>query len=441
MIDLDIAIREMLRRTGGDVLADLIVENRRVTRCEVGSDPPRVLFEHAEGMGLRRYDGRDVFHRHVPAVKDEALLDLFEGSPTDVPNAGPDRCQEVPDEPVDELLALAERCVARAGSTPDLRLEVALTRTEREVTVVTQGGEPLDERQEQVAISLSAVAARDKRVRQARRFHGGRTAADLEGDLDDLADAAIQAAQERLEGVEAPSGEMPVIFGPGSPAALIHEICGHGLEGDIAADPRSAYHGRVGERLAAIDFTLIDDPTGPEWAPVYDIDDEGTTAAPTVLIDEGVLRGYLHDRRSALNAGVEPNGHGRRLGYGHAPLPRMSTTFVASGPHPAAEIIADTERGLYVTSVSGGDTDFDSGRFTIRVSEGRVIERGQLGMPIRGAAISGIGPEVLGRIDRVGDDLRFQAHGHACNKLDQFPLTVSVGQPTLRISSMLVWGG
>ena len=252
---------------------------------------------------------------------------------------------------------------------------------------------------------------------------------------------AVTGALTRLEAVLAPSGEIPVVLAAGQPGTWLHETVGHGLEADHAANPGSAYHGRLGRRVAAAQITVIDDPTPAGQPPLYSVDDEGEAARRTVLIEDGVLRDRLYDWRTAQSAGLSSNGHGRRLDYSWPALPRTSATYVLPGRLSAEEIISDTSRGLLVVSVSGGDTDMGSGRFNLRVDEGYLIERGRVTAPITGATLSGRALDALRGVDRLGSDLEFVNLCLVCNKLEQFPMLVSVGQPTLRIAGLDVWGG
>ncbi|MBB5630147.1 TldD/PmbA family protein [Sphaerisporangium krabiense] len=255
-----------------------------------------------------------------------------------------------------------------------------------------------------------------------------------------LARAAAEASVRDLDAVEPPLGEMPVVLAPGGPGALLHEVCGHGLEADVALLPGAAYGGLLGDLLSPAGLTLIDAPRAPLGAGLYDFDDEGEPAEEVALLEDGVLRSYLRDRRASAAAGLRPHGHGRRLSYAYPALPRMSCTYVAPGRSSPEEIIAATPYGLYVESIVSGETDMSSGRFSVRVTAGRLIENGKLTAPIREATLSGTGPGVLRDIDMIGDDLRFMPYGYQCNKLGQFPVTVSVGQPTLRVARMTVSG-
>lgn len=250
------------------------------------------------------------------------------------------------------------------------------------------------------------------------------------------ADEVCRSAAERISAVDPPEGQFPVVLGPGSPAALLHEVSGHGLEIDVASAPASAYHGPLGRRIASPLVTLIDNPQAPAWAPLYRVDDEGTTAQETVLVDQGVLTGYLVHAEGARRTGHAPTGHGRRIDHTQPALARMGCTYLAAGDSPPEEAVSGIRRGLYVRSIVAGETDMSGGDFTANVIESFLIEHGRITAPVRAASLFGTGTAVLREIDVVCDDLGFVCYGFQCNKLSQFPLTVSVGQPTIRVARM-----
>ena len=250
--------------------------------------------------------------------------------------------------------------------------------------------------------------------------------------------AAGAAALERLDGVPAPEGPMPVILAAGSPAALLHEVCGHGLEVDVAHAARSAYPPPLGRRVAAPDITIVDDPAIPAGAALYGMDDEGHPASRTVLVEQGRLVHYLVDRAGAARTGLSLTGHGRRLDYRYPALARMSCTYLEPGPAPPEAAIAGVRRGLYVRSLGTGETDMSGGEFSVVATESHLVEDGRLTAPVTRARLSGTGSQVLGAIDIVCDDLAFLPYGFQCGKLSQFPLVVSVGQPTIRVRQLHV---
>jgi TldD protein len=232
---------------------------------------------------------------------------------------------------------------------------------------------------------------------------------------------------------------MTVVLGPGWPGVLLHEAVGHGLEGDFNRKGTSAFSGRMGERVAAPLCTVVDDGTLPGRRGSLTMDDEGTPSQCTVLIESGVLRGYLQDKHNARLMGVASTGNGRRESFAHLPLPRMTNTYMLAGPHDPGEIIASVKRGLYAVNFGGGQVDISSGRFVFSASEAYLIEDGTVTRPVKGATLIGNGPEVLTRIAMVGNDLALDAGIGVCGKEGQ-SVPVGVGQPTLRVDGLTVGG-
>jgi TldD protein len=250
---------------------------------------------------------------------------------------------------------------------------------------------------------------------------------------------AARLALLNLEAEEAPAGPMTVVLGPGWPGILLHEAIGHGLEGDFNRKGTSAFAGRLGERVASPLCTVVDDGTLPGRRGSLHMDDEGTPCGRTVLIEGGVLKGYLHDLQSARLMGTAPTGNGRRQSYAHRPMPRMTNTFLLPGTTPPAEILASVRRGLYLANFSGGQVDITSGKFVFTASEAYRIEDGRLTAPVRGATLIGNGPDVLTRIALVGDDLALDEGVGTCGK-DGQQVPVGVGLPTVRLDGITVGG-
>jgi TldD protein len=250
------------------------------------------------------------------------------------------------------------------------------------------------------------------------------------------ADEVARVAVERSDATDPPEGDLPVVLAPGSPAALLHEVCGHGLEVDVACAPAAAYHPPLGRRVGTPLVTVVDDPGMPSWAPLYRVDDEGWPAGRSVLIEHGVLAGYLTDGAGTRRTGHRRSGNGRRLDHTHPALARMSCTYLAAGESAPEEALAGVRRGLYVKSIVAGETNMSGGEFAADVTESYLIENGRITAPVRGATLHGTGTDVLRGIDVVCADLDFLAFGFQCNKLSQFPLTVSVGQPTVRVREL-----
>ncbi len=250
---------------------------------------------------------------------------------------------------------------------------------------------------------------------------------------------AVRQALVNLEASPAPAGTMQVILGPGWPGILLHEAIGHGLEGDFNRKGTSAFAGRLGEKIAAESCTVVDDGTVPGRRGSLNVDDEGTPTQNTVLIERGVLRGYILDRMNARLMGMAPTGNGRRESYAHLPMPRMTNTYMLAGETPPEEILASVKKGLYAVNFGGGQVDITSGKFVFSASEAYLIENGRIGRPVRGATIIGNGPDVLKRVAMVGNDLALDTGVGTCGK-DGQSVPVGVGQPTLRIDGMTVGG-
>ncbi|MEE4362005.1 MAG: metalloprotease TldD [Pseudomonadales bacterium] len=253
------------------------------------------------------------------------------------------------------------------------------------------------------------------------------------------ADEAVRVALLNLEAVDAPAGTMPVVLGPGWPGVLLHEAVGHGLEGDFNRKGTSNFAGRLGEQVASSLCTVVDQGDLPERRGSLTVDDEGTRTQRNVLIDRGILVGYLQDKHNARLSGVAPTGNGRRESYAHLPMPRMTNTFMLAGEDDPEDILASVERGLYAVNFGGGQVDITSGKFVFSATEAYLIEHGRVTAPVRGATLIGNGPEAMQRISRVGHDLALDDGIGVCGK-DGQSVPVGVGQPTLLVDAMTVGG-
>ena len=293
-----------------------------------------------------------------------------------------------------------------------------------------------------VRLNISIIVEQDGRREQG--YSGGGARADLnyflDGDLPmDYAREAVRQAIVQLEAQPAPAGAMPVVLGAGWPGILLHEAVGHGLEGDFNRKGTSAFSGRVGQQVASSLCTIVDDGTLANRRGSLAVDDEGTPGQYNVLVEDGILRGYMQDKLNARLMGVAPTGNGRRESYAHIPMPRMTNTYMLAGPHDPAEIIASVDKGLYAPNFGGGQVDITSGKFVFSASEAYLIEKGKVTAPVKGAMLIGDGPEALSRISMVGNDLKFDRGVGTCGK-DGQSVPVGVGQPTLRIDELTVGG-
>jgi TldD protein len=237
----------------------------------------------------------------------------------------------------------------------------------------------------------------------------------------------------------APAGQMTVVLGAGWPGILLHEAIGHGLEGDFNRKGSSAFSGRLGQRVAAEGVTVVDDGTIADRRGSLNIDDEGNTTQRTVLIENGILKGYLQDSLNARLMGVAPTGNGRRESFAHLPIPRMTNTMMLAGKHDPAEIIKSVKKGIYAANFGGGQVDITSGKFVFSMSEAYLIEDGKVTRPIKGATLIGNGPDALTRVSMIGNDLKLDPGVGTCGK-DGQSVPVGVGQPTLRIDGLTVGG-
>jgi len=250
---------------------------------------------------------------------------------------------------------------------------------------------------------------------------------------------AVRQALVNLEAVAAPAGSMPVVLGSGWPGILLHEAIGHGLEGDFNRKGTSAFSNRIGQKVAADEITVVDDGTLNRRRGSLNVDDEGTPTQCTVLIENGILRGYLQDKMNARLMGMPATGNGRRESFAHMTLPRMTNTYMRAGSRAPEEIIASVDKGLYAVNFGGGQVDITSGKFVFSASEAYLIENGKIGAPVKGATLIGNGPDVLTRVSMVGNDMKLDCGVGTCGKEGQ-SVPVGVGQPTLRIDALTVGG-
>jgi len=250
---------------------------------------------------------------------------------------------------------------------------------------------------------------------------------------------AVSAALINLDARPAPAGEMTVVLGSGWPGILLHEAVGHGLEGDFNRKGSSAFSGRIGQRVAAKGVTVLDDGTMADRRGSLNVDDEGHASQKNVLIEDGILRGYIQDSMNARLMGVKPTGNGRRESYAHVPMPRMTNTYMLGGDKSPEEIVASIQKGLYATNFAGGQVDITSGKFVFSASQAYWVENGKIQYPVKGATLIGSGPESLKKISMIGNDMKLDSGVGTCGKEGQ-SVPVGVGQPTLRIDGLTVGG-
>jgi TldD protein len=292
-----------------------------------------------------------------------------------------------------------------------------------------------------VRLSVTVIAEQNGRREVGSGGGGGRFGLDYFDDerIETYVNDAVKAALTNLESRPAPAGEMTVVLGPGWPGILLHEAIGHGLEGDFNRKGSSAFAGRIGQRVAARGVTVLDDGTLSDRRGSLNVDDEGNVSQRNVLIEDGILRGYIQDSLNARLMGVAPTGNGRRESYAHVPMPRMTNTYMLAGDRAPDEIVASIKKGLYATNFGGGQVDITSGKFVFSASEAFWVENGKILYPVKGATIVGNGPDALTRVTMIGNDMKLDSGVGTCGKEGQ-SVPVGVGQPTMRIDGLTVGG-
>jgi TldD protein len=345
--------------------------------------------------------------------------------------------------PLAERIALLERA-DRAARAYDPRIEkviASLAEETRRVRIANSAGLLVEDVQPLFSMRVTAIASEKGLRREGSAGGGGRLGPEFfdEKPPEHFAHEAARMAVTLLGSVEAPAGPMPVVLGPGWPGILLHEAVGHGLEADFNRKGLSAFSGRIGQRVAAPGVTVVDDGTIADRRGSLNVDDEGNPTGRTVLIENGILRGYLQDRLNGELMGMGLTGNGRREGYSAFPLPRMTNTFMLAGEDDPDEIVRSVPRGLYAKHFGGGQVDITSGKFVFSATEAYLIEGGRLGPPVFGATLIGNGPDVLTKVTRIGHDLRLDEGVGICQKAGQ-SVPVGVGLPTTLVSEITVGG-
>jgi len=331
---------------------------------------------------------------------------------------------------------------ARRADAHVKQVSVSLACNWQSVDIIRLEGQRLRDVRPLTRFSVSIVVERDGKQESGSFGTGGRQG--FETFLSDDqwragVDEALRQAMVNLDAVPAPAGEMDVVLGPGWPGILLHEAVGHGLEGDFNRKKTSAFAGLMGQRVASPGVTIVDDGTIAERRGSLSIDDEGTPTSSTMLIEDGILVGFMQDRQNARLMGMNPTGNGRRQSYAHIPMPRMTNTYMLAGTHDPAEILGSVKNGLYAVAFGGGQVDITSGKFVFSCTEAYRIENGKIGAPVKGAMLIGNGPDALTRVPMIGNDMKLDPGIGTCGKNGQ-GVPVGVGQPTMRIDRLTVGG-
>ena len=415
-------------------------------------------FDTTQGFGLRAVAGEATGYSHSSELSEAAMkragstvravLAGDGGTFADAPT-GTNQSLYADDNPlglvafkdkVDLLAGINE--YARASDEKVQQVMASLSGEWQAVQIIRPGGLRVADVRPLVRLNVSVVVGQGDRMESGSFGTGGRVT--FERYLDPASwksavDEAIRQALVNLESVPAPAGEMPVVLGPGWPGILLHEAIGHGLEGDFNRKKTSAFSGLMGKRVASKGVTVIDDGTITDRRGSLSVDDEGTPTQRTVLIEDGILTGYMQDRMNARLMGVASSGNGRRQSYAYAPMPRMTNTYMLAGPDDPDEIICSVDKGLYAVNFGGGQVDITSGKFVFSCTEAYMIENGKVGAPVKGATLIGNGPDCLTKVSMIGNDMELDPGIGTCGK-DGQGVPVGVGQPTLKLDDLTVGG-
>ncbi len=415
-------------------------------------------YDTTQGFGLRGVTGEMTAYAHSNELSEAAIKRAGETvaairSDGDVTMAlAPARTNRTlyaADSPFDGM-GFAEKtnllaeidAYARAKDKRVVQVSASLLGSWTAIEIVRAGGARYADIRPLVRLNVSIVVEHNGRRETGFAGHGGR--ADYAGFVtpdmwQGLTDEALRQALVNLDSVAAPAGEMTVVLGPGWPGILLHEAIGHGLEGDFNRKGSSAFSGRIGQQVAAKGITVVDDGTLEGRRGSLSIDDEGTPTMRTVLIEDGTLVGYMQDRMNARLMNVAPTGNGRRESFAHAPMPRMTNTYMLAGADDPAGILASVKNGVFAKTFGGGQVDITSGKFVFSATEAYKIENGKLGAPLKGATLIGNGPDVLTKVRAIGNDLELDPGIGTCGKAGQ-SVPAGVGQPTLLVEGLTVGG-
>ncbi|HUC19784.1 MAG TPA: metalloprotease TldD [Acetobacteraceae bacterium] len=412
----------------------------------------------ALGFGLRALAGETTFYAHAGELSEPAL-ERAAATVSSLPSEPGSRPAEPPRPSNARLytdanpltgMEFAARtrllgeidAYARARDPLVRQVMASLSGEWQAVQILRADGTRVADLRPLVRLNVTVVLERDGRRESGSYGTGGRfgyRGLAAPETWQEAVNEALRQARINLESRPAPAGEMDVVLGPGWPGILLHEAIGHGLEGDFNRKKTSAFAGLLGRRIAAPGVTVVDDGTIPDRRGSLTVDDEGTPSGRTVLIEDGILVGYLQDRLNARLMGMRPTGNGRRQSYAHAPMPRMTNTLMLAGPNSSEEMIRSVKNGLYAVNFGGGQVDITSGKFVFSASEAYRIEDGKVTSPVKGATLIGNGPDALTRVKMVGSDLALDPGIGTCGKNGQ-GVPVGVGQPTLLIAGLTVGG-
>ena len=415
-------------------------------------------YDSSEGFGLRVVSGETAGYAHASEISEAAIRRAADAAALAKQgragiSAEPPRATNAKlygeDDPLaspsfsDKVALLQEIDAFARGRDPRVvQVSCSLAGERREIEILRADGRLLRDVRPLARLNVSVTVERDGRRENGSSGAGGRAGFETWITPDrwqEQVDEALRQALVNLDAVACPAGEMDVVLGPGWNGVLLHEAVGHGLEGDFNRKGISAFSGRIGERVAAPGVTIFDDGSIYGRRGSLTIDDEGTPTQRTILIEDGILVGYMHDRMSARLMGLQPTGNGRRQSFAHMPMVRMTNTGMLGGDTPREEMITSTKRGLYCANFGGGQVDITNGKFVFQCTEAYLIEDGKITTPVKGATLIGDGPSALTRVTMIGDDFGFDPGVGVCGKSGQ-SVPVGVGQPSLKLTGLTVGG-
>ncbi len=458
-LDLDATLGILQLATQGADDGEIFLERRRSEALVFDDSRLRTAsYDASEGFGLRAVRGETAAYAHSTEISEAALRRAAEtarlavtdggGVLSDGPLATNRKLYGDADPITDATFAVKIETLreidafARALDPRVVQVSATVAASLQEVTILRPDGTLVSDCRPMSRMNVSVIVEQDGRREQGGTGGGGR--AGLDGLLDrahwqGVTREALRIALVNLEAEPAPAGVMDVVLGPGWPGILLHEAIGHGLEGDANRKGTSAFAGLMGQQIASKGVTVLDDGTIPDRRGSVTIDDEGTPSGRNVLIEDGILVGYMQDRQNARLMGGTPTGNGRRESYAHPPMPRMTNTYMLSGDAAPADILADLKDGIYAVGFGGGQVDITNGKFVFSCTEAYRVKDGKVGAPVRGATLIGDGPTALRNITAIGNDMSLDPGIGNCGKAGQW-VPVGVGQPTLRIGGLTVGG-
>jgi len=458
-LDEGSALKMLREATDGAEDGELYLERRRAEGLVFDDGRIKTAsYDASEGFGLRAVNGEVAGYAHSSEISEAALkravatarLAVGTGGGTYADGPLPtNRKLYTDDDPISgapfpvkiETLREIDAFVRDLDSRV-VQVSASMAASIQEVFILRPDGTRIMDTRPMTRLNVSVIVEKDGRRESGSAGGGGRLGLDGLMDPKDWqakAREALRVANVNLEAIPAPAGQMEVVLGPGWPGILLHEAVGHGLEGDFNRKGSSNFSGRVGEQVASKGVTVIDDGTIPDRRGSLTVDDEGTPSGKNVLIEDGILKGYMQDRQNARLMGVAPTGNGRRQSYAHAPMPRMTNTYMAGGDNDLADLVASLKDGIYAVGFGGGQVDITNGKFVFSCTEAYHVKDGKVGAPVKGATLIGDGATAMMQIKALGNDMALDPGMGNCGKAGQW-VPVGVGQPTVLMGGLTVGG-